>query len=148
MRKYASPPVFFFRLWHVYTNSEDLASAPSLSTQMNEKFLSWLLNITRRNFRMSRGGHLILDGNPKRYELAENIDRKVEVNPQMLLISKNGKSIWSMNPRANVEKSVVGYMGILVALVRIKIGQGYYKSGRFVERPSTSNFISICLVWK
>ena len=37
-----------------------------------------------RNFRMSRGRLLILDGNPKGYEVAEHVATKVEVNPWML----------------------------------------------------------------
>ena len=32
---------------------------------------------------MSRGGIFILDRNPKRYELEENIATKFEVNPRM-----------------------------------------------------------------
>ena len=51
---------------------------------MNDTFLSWFLNVVTRNFRMSRGGRLHLDGNKKGYELAEHISTKVEVNPRML----------------------------------------------------------------
>ena len=42
---------------------------------------------------MSRGGGLLLDGNPKGYEVAEHIATKVEVNPRMLSTLKNEKSI-------------------------------------------------------
>ena len=47
---------------------------------------------------MSRGGRLLLDGNPKGYEVSEHIATKVEVNPRMLSTLKNAKSISSMNP--------------------------------------------------
>ena len=50
------------------------------------------INVTR-NFRMSRGGHLLLDGNTKGYEVADHTATKVEVNPQMLSTLKNAKSI-------------------------------------------------------
>ena len=73
-----------FMLWHVFINSDDLASAPSSSTLMNATFLSRFLNVVIRNLRMSRGGRLLLDGNPKGYEVAEHIATVVEVNPRML----------------------------------------------------------------
>ena len=73
-----------FMLWHVFMNSEDLNSVPSSSALMNATFLSLFINVVTRNFRMSRGGHLILDGNPKGYEVVEHISTKVEVNPLML----------------------------------------------------------------
>ena len=82
-----------FMLWHVLINSEDLASAPSSSTLMNTTFLSLFLNVATINFRMSRGGRLLLDGNPKGYEVAEHIATKVEVNTRVLLTFKNAKSI-------------------------------------------------------
>ena len=68
MREDTSPPVVWtmiFLLWHVFMNSEDIYSAPFSSIWMNAAFLSWFLNIVTRSFRMSRGGSLILDGNPK-----------------------------------------------------------------------------------
>ena len=44
-------------------------------------------------FRMSRGGSLLLSGNPKWYEVAEHIATKIEVNPRILSTLKNAKSI-------------------------------------------------------
>ena len=64
----ASPSIVWtmmFMLWCVLINLEDLASAPYLSTPMNANLLSWLLNIVTKYFRISRGGILILDRNPK-----------------------------------------------------------------------------------
>ena len=61
-------------------NSEDLASAPYSSAQVDETFLSLLLNVVAINLRMSRGGRFLLDGNPKRGEVAESIATKFEVN--------------------------------------------------------------------
>ena len=46
-----------------------------------------------RNFRISIGGRLLLDGNPKGYEVAEHIAKKVEVNSRILSTLKNAKSI-------------------------------------------------------
>ena len=65
-----------FMLWYVFINSEDLDSAPSSSTQNNATFLSWLLNVVTRNFRMSRDGRFLLDGNLKGYEALEHISKK------------------------------------------------------------------------
>ena len=48
-----------------------------------------------------------------------------------------------MNPGENFETSVVGPLGILVALVKIKIGQGSYNSGIFSGRLSMSPFLAI-----
>ena len=146
LREEASPPVVWtviFMLWHVFMNSEDLASAPYSSTLMNVTFLYWLLNIVTRNFRMPRYGRLLLDGSQKWYEVADHIATKVEVNQRMISASKNEKSIWSMNPGAKFETSVVGYLGILVALVKRQIGKGYSNSGRFSGRPSMSTFLDI-----
>ena len=42
-------------------------------------FLSWFLNVVTRHFRISRGECLLLDRNPKGYEVAEHIAIKVEV---------------------------------------------------------------------
>ena len=61
-------------------NSEYLASAPSSSAQVDETFLSLLLNVVARNLRMLRGGRFLLDGNPKGGEVAEHIATKFEVN--------------------------------------------------------------------
>ena len=84
-----------------------------------------------------------MDGNPKGYEVAEHTDTTVEVNPRMLSTLKNEKSIRSMNPGATFETSVVGPMGILVALVKRHIGQGSSNSGRFSGRPSVDHFLAI-----
>ena len=122
----ASPPVVWTMmliLWHVFITSEDLDIAPSSSTFMNATVLSWFINVLTRIFRMSRGGCLLLDENPKGYEVAEHIATKVEVNLRILSTLKNAKFIWIMNPGANVETSVVGPLGILVALVKRQIGQ-------------------------
>ena len=73
---------------------------------------------------MLRGGLLLLDRNSKGYEVAEHIAKKVEVNPRTL-------------------SSVVGTLGILAALVKIKIGQGSSNSGIFSGRPSKIPFVGI-----
>ena len=130
-------------LWNVFIDSDDLAIDPSSSTLMNATFLSWFINVVTRNLRMSRGGRLLLDGNPNGYEVAYHISTKVDVNPQMLSTLKSAKSIWSMNPGAHLDTSVVGPLEILVALVRRQIGQGSSNSGRFSGRPSISNFLAI-----
>ena len=65
-------------------NQEDLASAPSSSACINTTLLSLLLNVVKVNFRISRGGHLLPDGNPKGYELSEHIATKVKVNERMI----------------------------------------------------------------
>ena len=111
---------------------------------MNATFLYWFLNVLTSNLRVSRGGLLIIDGNPKGYEVSEHIDTKFEVNPRMLSTLKKAKSIWSMKPEANFETSVVGLLVILVALSKRQIWQGYSKSGRFSGRPSMSHFLVIC----
>ena len=142
----ASPPVFWtmmFMLWRVFITFEDLVSDPSSSTLTNATLLYWFINVVARHFRMSRGGSLLLDGNPKWYEVEDHIATKVEVNPRMLSTLKNAKPIWSMNPGVNFETSVVGPLVILVALVKRQIGQGSYNSGRFSGRPSMSPFLAI-----
>ena len=48
-----------------------------------------------------------------------------------------------MKPGANFETSVVVPLGILVALVKRKIGQVYSKSGGFAGIPSVSTFLAI-----
>ena len=65
-------------------NSEDLDNAPSSSTSTNETFLSWLLIAMTKFLRMSRGGSLLLDGNPKEYGVAEHIATNVEANPRTI----------------------------------------------------------------
>ena len=48
---------------------------------MNSNFLSLFLNVVTRNFRMSRGVRLLLDGNTNRYEVENHIATKFEVDP-------------------------------------------------------------------
>ena len=48
---------------------------------------------------MPRGGRLLLDGNPKVYEVAEHIFTKVEVNPRMFSTMKKRKNHWKHEPR-------------------------------------------------
>ena len=84
LREEAYPPVLWtmmFILWYVLINYDDLDSASYSSILMNANFLSWFLNEVERHFRMSRGGRLLLDWNPKKYEVADHIATKVEVNP-------------------------------------------------------------------
>ena len=132
-----------FILWHVFINYEDRGSSPYSSTLMNANFLYLFINVATRKFRMSICGRLLLDGNPKGYEVAEQIATQVEVNPRMISTLKNAKSIWSMKPGGNYKTSVVGTLGILVALVNIQIGKGSSNPGRFFGRPSMSPFIAI-----
>ena len=61
----------------------------------------------------------------------------------MLPAFKKAKYALSMKPGANVDTSVVGTLGILVAFIKIQIGQVSYKSWRFSGRISMSPFISI-----
>ena len=70
---------------------------------------------------MSIGGSFILDGNSKRYEVAEHIATKTEINPWMLFTLKNEKSIRTMKTEADVKTSVVGTQGFLVVLFKIQI---------------------------
>ena len=58
---------------------------------MNATFLSRLINVVTRNLRMSRGVSLIMDINPKGYEVSEHIATKVKVNTWMLSTLKNTK---------------------------------------------------------
>ena len=50
---------------------------------------------------------------------------------------------WSMNPGEIFDTSMVGHLGILFVLVRMKIGQGFSNSGRFFGGTFMSNFIVI-----
>ena len=133
-------------LWHVLMNPEDLTSDPYSITHMNKTFLSWLLNIATKEFRISRGGHLPLYVNPKGYEVAEHIVTKTEVNTRILTTFKNEKSIWSINPGEMFETSMFVPLRILVDLVKRQVYQGSYKSGKFVVIPSTSPCIVICFI--
>ena len=144
--KDASPPIFWtmmFMLLNVFINSEDISSAPCLSTRMNAILLSWFLNVVRRNLGMSWVGSLILGVNTIGYEVAEHIAKKIEVNPQMISALKNAKSIWSMKPGAIFKTSVVVPLGILVALFKRKIDQVYSDSVRFSGRPSMFHLLVI-----
>ena len=78
-----------FMLYYAFIISEYLASAPYSSTQTNANFLSLFLNVVTRNVRISRGGCLLMDGNPNGYEVAEHKTTKVEVNTRMLSKLKN-----------------------------------------------------------
>ena len=49
-----------------------------------------------------------------------------------------------MNPGGNVETSMFIPLVILDALVKIQIGQGSFRSGRFVGRHFMSPFLAIC----
>ena len=132
-----------FVLWHVFIYSEDITSDPYSWTLIDATFLSWFLNVFTINVRESRVRHFLLDGNPKWYEVEEHIATKVEANIQMLSTFKNKKSIWSMNPGANFDASMVGPLVILVALVNIEMGQVSSKSRRFVGRHSMSPFLPV-----
>ena len=127
----------------MYSWVKNLSSATSSSTWTNANFLSLLLNVATRKFRISRGRHFLLDKNPKGYEVAEHISTNVKVNPQIISTLNNKKSIWSMSPGAKFVKSVVVPLGLWVALVRRRICQGYSKSGIFARRPSVSPFLVI-----
>ena len=73
----ASPPAVLTMMLmslNVLINSEDLASAPYSSTRIKENLLSWLLNSGKSNLSISRGGRFLLYGNPKGYEVSEQID--------------------------------------------------------------------------
>ena len=48
-----------------------------------------------------------------------------------------------MNPGANFETSILGPLVILVDLLKIYIGQGSSKSGKFVIRPFISPLFNI-----
>ena len=88
---------------------------------------------------------MFLCENWKGYELSEHIATKDEVNLRMISTLKNAKSIWSMNPGANFETSVVGTLVFVVALFKRKRGQGYSKSGKLFGRPFMSPLIKIRL---
>ena len=146
---YLYPPVVWtmmFKLWNVLIYSEGLYNGTYLSNWNNENLLSLFLNIVTRNLMISRYGHFLLDGNPNLYEVTEHIDTNLEVNPRMLSTLKNAKSIWSMDIGGDFEWSIVVSMGILVALVRRQIGQGYFKLEIFFGRPFLGTFNSICLI--
>ena len=92
---------------------------------------------------MSIGGGLILDVKTKGCEVAEHIATKVYINKQIPSALKNEMSILSMNPGVKFETSMVGPLGILVALVKRQMGQGSSNSGKFSGRPFMSPFLAI-----
>ena len=87
-----------FIIWHLSINSEIITSYPSLSTWMNAIFIYWFINVVTKQLSISRGGLLLLGGNPKGCEVAKHIATKFEVNTWMLSTPKNVKSVLSMNP--------------------------------------------------
>ena len=145
----SSPPVVWtmlFMVWHVFMDSEDLDSAQSSSTWTNVTFFYWFLNVVTRNFRMLRGGSLILGGNKNGYQVAEHRSTKSEVNPWMLSTLKKSKSIWSINPGGNFETLMDVTLVILFALVKRQRWKSSSKSGIFVGRPFVGPFTVIFLI--
>ena len=67
---------------------------------MNATFLFWFTNVVKNDLRMSRGVILILDVNPKGYEVSEHIAKKFKVNPWMISTLKDTKPNLSTNPGA------------------------------------------------
>ena len=59
---------------------------------MDETFLSWFHTIVTRNLMISRGVILILDVNPKWYEVSKHIATKFKVNPWIISILKKKKT--------------------------------------------------------
>ena len=150
LREDVYPPVFWtimFMLWHVLMNSDNIASAPYSSTQMNENFLYWFLNVVKINLRMSRGGRLLLDVNPNRYEVAEHKATKVEVNSWMLSTLKKEKSIWSMKTGEKIETPVVGPLRILADFIKRKIVRVIPSQGGFLGDLPWRLFLTFFLVW-
>ena len=47
------------------------------------------------------------------------------------------------NPEENFDKSMLGHLRIIVALVKRQIGQGSSNSGGLVRLPFMSNFLDI-----
>ena len=135
-------------LWHVFKKSKYFSSSTYSSTQTNETFLSWFLNVLTRIFGMSRGAYFLMYGNPKRCEVAEHISTKFEVNTWMLSTLKNEKFIWDMNPGGDFETSMVEPLVTSVTLSKRQIGKGYSKSGIFYGRPFISTFFPIVLSCK
>ena len=59
------------------------------------------LNIVTSNLIILIGGHLLLGGKPKGYEVERHIVTKVEVDPQMLSTLKKIKIHLKHEPRRN-----------------------------------------------
>ena len=102
-----------------------------------------VIHVVTINLIISRGRSLLLDVNPKGYEVEDHISIKVEVHPRMVSTSKITKSVLSMNTVVIFEKSMVVPLDILVALVKIQIRQVSYKLGIFFGRTFMSTFILI-----
>ena len=60
---------------------------------MNATVLFWFTNVVKNDLRMSRGVILILDINPKGYEVSDHISTKFKVNPWMISTLKKLKPI-------------------------------------------------------
>ena len=88
---------------------------------MNANLLSWFLIVVKYNIRISRDGRLLLDRNPKGYEVTEHIFTKVKVNQRTISTLKGAKYIQIMNPGENVYTSMFIPIGILAALVKKQI---------------------------
>ena len=50
---------------------------------MKADFLSWLLNVVKIHYKISMYGILLLEVKTNRYDVAEHITTKVEVNTQI-----------------------------------------------------------------
>ena len=77
-----------------------------------------------------------MDRNPRRYEVAEHIATKVEVNPRMLSTLKKEKSILSKNPGRGGGASMVGPLVISVVFFRKKNCRVIPSQGYFLGDPS------------
>ena len=86
------------------------------------------MNPVTIHLKIPRGGRLILDGNPTGYEVAEHTATKVEVNPWITSTPKK-KIHLKHESREGFETSVVGPLGVLVALVKRQTGHVSSKSG-------------------
>ena len=78
-------------LLYAIIDSEDISSAPYFSGCTKAAFLSWLLNVLTRNLRILRDGCLLIDWNPKGWEVTEHISTKVDMKSQMLSTFQNGE---------------------------------------------------------
>ena len=90
---------------------------------------------------------MLLNVNPKIYEVKEYVATNIEANPWMLSALKNEKPIWSMNPEENFETSMIRRLVILVALNKSQIGQGSVKCERFLGDPLWVLFLTFILYW-
>ena len=82
-------------------------------------------------------------GNPNVYDVAENIATKYELNINMISALNHAKSISINKLGSYFETSMVGIMGIFVALFNSHIGQGSFKSDKFVGITFMKHFFSI-----